>query len=103
MIFSEDYSNLTLWKKSKGIKRILQERGLWKEGLSLKYSMCKKKEFQRVDCCVRKIMASQPDFVTQKSAIVEVIENEAIYVFFIWSSIVNLISSKCTRMWPNVI
>ena len=37
--------------------------------------MCKKKESLRVDCCARKIMASQSDFVAQKSAIVELIEN----------------------------
>ena len=75
MVFSEDYSDLALREKPKRIKRILQERGLWKEGLSLECLMCKKKESQRVDCCARKIMTSQLDFVAQKSAIVEVIEN----------------------------
>ena len=75
MVFSEDYSDPTLQGKPKGIKRILQERGLWKEGLNLECLMCKKKESLRVDCCARKIMASQPDFVAQKSAIVELIEN----------------------------
>jgi len=44
IIFSEDYSDLTLREKSKGIKRILQKRGLWKEGLSLECLMYKKKE-----------------------------------------------------------
>jgi hypothetical protein len=37
--------------------------------------MYKKKKSLRVDCYARKIMASQPDFVMQKSAIVELIEN----------------------------
>ena len=64
MVFSEDYSDPALQEKPKGIKRILQERGLWREGLSLECLMCKKKESLRVDCCARKIIASQSDFVS---------------------------------------
>ena len=54
---------------------MLEERGLFKEGLNLDCLMCKKKnDSGRTDCCLRKIMASQPDFVAQKSAVVELIE-----------------------------
>ncbi len=46
--------------------------------------MCKKKESQRVDYCARKIIASQSDFVVQKSAIVEVIKNaDYLCVFYL--------------------
>ncbi len=41
--------------------------------------MCKNKELTEgppwVDCCARKIIASQPDFIAQKLAIVELIED----------------------------
>ena len=55
MVFSEDYSDPILRGKPKGIKKILQERGLWKEGLNLECSMCKKKEYLRVNCCARNL------------------------------------------------
>ncbi|CAG8652896.1 7579_t:CDS:2, partial [Scutellospora calospora] len=75
MVFEEDYPDPNMRGKPKGIKKVLEERGLWKEGLNLDCEKCKKKEDSgRIDCCLRKIMASQPDFVTQKSAIVELIE-----------------------------
>ena len=43
--------------------------------MNLECSMYKKKESLRIDCCARKILASQPNFVAQKSAIIELIEN----------------------------
>ena len=76
MIFEEDYFDPDLRGKPKGIKKVLEERGLFKEGLNLDCLACKKKnDSGRTDCCLRKIMASQPDFVAQKSAVVELIED----------------------------
>lgn len=75
MVFEEDYPISDMRGKPKGIKKVLEERGLWKEVLNLDCTKCKKKEDSgRIDCCLRKIMASQPDFVAQKSAIVELIK-----------------------------
>ncbi|CAG8725905.1 3842_t:CDS:2 [Cetraspora pellucida] len=79
MVFDKDYEDLTMWGKPKRIKIILQERGLWRKRLHLECKFCKNKESRNdslwVDCCARKVIASQPDFVVQKSAVVELIEN----------------------------
>ncbi|CAG8622240.1 19511_t:CDS:2, partial [Cetraspora pellucida] len=85
MVFEEDYPNPNLREKPKGIKKILEERGLFKEELNLDCLMCKKKnDSERMDCCLRKIMASQPDFVIQKSTIVELIEGaDHICIFYL--------------------
>ncbi|KAI5811939.1 hypothetical protein BZA77DRAFT_360145 [Pyronema omphalodes] len=73
--------------KAKGIKQVLQERGLWDEGLRSRCPSLAKKQpaetdeqhaaralaFQRCIkghfCCAFRIMESQPDFVQEKSLI----------------------------------
>ncbi|GES93332.1 hypothetical protein RCL_jg21131.t1 [Rhizophagus clarus] len=59
----------------KGIKQVLIERGLWKNGLNADCQLCKDKvdDENRVDCCARWIISLQPDFLGQKSASEEVI------------------------------
>lgn len=58
----------------KGMKKILQERHLWTLGLkaqcSPNFSSCDGK----VDCCARRILFNQQDFVDQKSKLQEMIE-----------------------------
>ncbi|CAG8828152.1 5034_t:CDS:2, partial [Cetraspora pellucida] len=81
MVFENNYSDPNLRRKPKGIKRVLEERSLWKKGLNLECLMCKKKEnSEQIDCCLRRIMASQPDFLAQKSAIVELIEVDIVTI-----------------------
>lgn len=55
----------------KGIKQILLERGLWREGLKLE---CSHEHTNAVDCCARGILSHQLDFQLQKNAIVEACE-----------------------------
>ncbi|KIK54954.1 hypothetical protein GYMLUDRAFT_176490 [Collybiopsis luxurians FD-317 M1] len=58
--------------QAKGMKVVLQERGLWHDHLIGK---CKKKcAEESTDCCARCILQLQPDFVEQKSCIQEIIE-----------------------------
>jgi hypothetical protein len=58
----------------KGMKQILLERGLWIDKLpaqcSPSFAACEGK----IDCCARRILFNQPDFVAQKSKLQEMIE-----------------------------
>lgn len=69
MVFPSDHSQYP--NEAKGMRQILIERGLWKEGLMGECKLCKKKgkkiDSQRVDCCMRRILSLQLDFISQKS------------------------------------
>lgn len=56
-------------KKSKGIRRILEERGLWRDGLKKK---CKN-SCSSETCCANSVLENQPDFKEQKSALEEAV------------------------------
>ena len=59
----------------KGIKQVLIKRKLWKDGLNANCKLCKDKvdDINRTNCCARKIIALQLDFLLQKSALEEAI------------------------------
>jgi len=74
----------TLIGQPKGMKRVLQERGLWRDGLKKQCSAAKAKEDTETetqynarleldhcekgkDCCALRILESQPDFLAEKS------------------------------------
>jgi hypothetical protein len=64
-------------KVGKGLKMVLEERGLWRDGMKLecreKWTDSEGKEHVRKscvvgveDCCARRMMESQPDFREQR-------------------------------------
>jgi hypothetical protein len=59
----------------KGMKIILAEHGLWREGLrsqcETSFTACEDK----TDCCCRRILFNQPDFINQKSCLEELVES----------------------------
>ncbi|CAG8599849.1 2965_t:CDS:2 [Cetraspora pellucida] len=61
-------------KRPKGIKRVLEERGLWIPGLIKKCDTCKKNkpDPNNPNCCTSRILSAQPDFVAQRSRIREI-------------------------------
>ncbi len=60
------------------MKQILIERGLWRDNLLADCKLCKGKmkvaDANRIDCCARRILSLQPDFLAQKSQLQEKIE-----------------------------
>ncbi|KAJ7059975.1 hypothetical protein C8F01DRAFT_1084402 [Mycena amicta] len=58
----------------KGMEQILRERGLFRDGLNAQCPGFKCKP-DTSDCCCRRLMFSQPDFVAQKSALQELVES----------------------------
>ena len=77
--------------------------------------MCKKKKSLRVDCCAKKIITSQPDFVMQKLAIVELIENaghlcvfypkfhyELNFIEMYWSAAKHYTRDHCDYTWNGL-
>lgn len=70
MIFAMDHPEFP--GEPKGIKQVLQERGLWINGLKLK---CRDKcHMGSVNCCAKRLLEMQPDFQEQRSLVQEVIE-----------------------------
>ncbi|GES96660.1 hypothetical protein RCL_jg14675.t1 [Rhizophagus clarus] len=64
--------------KPKGIKQVLMERGKWPPGgLVLECNKCKEKcqNSSRTSCYARQVISLEPDFLAQKGAIEELIEN----------------------------
>jgi len=59
--------------KPKGIKRVLEERGLWPEGRKLNLDCTQPCHDGVSTCCARRILASQPDFQEQKSLLEETV------------------------------
>lgn len=62
----------------KGMEQVLKERGLWRPRLK---AQCDSRHFpvceNKTDCCCRRILFNQPDFVNQKSKLVELIEDRS--------------------------
>ena len=79
--FPFDYFDESLCGKAKGMKVILQERGLWISGLK---AFCGKNNelTENPKCCARHILGAQEDFRNQKLLLQEIIEGLGHKVIF---------------------
>ncbi|POG61994.1 hypothetical protein GLOIN_2v1785920 [Rhizophagus irregularis DAOM 181602=DAOM 197198] len=78
MVFPTTHYDKKLRGKPKGIKQVLMERGKWPSGgLVLECSKCKEKcqDSSRTSCYARRVISLEPNFLAQKGAIEELIEN----------------------------
>ena len=67
----------------KGIKLILEERGLWPQSqLKRICDDCKKHSPVSENCCAVCVLSLQPDFLAQKPLIKEIVENWGHKVIF---------------------
>lgn len=104
MVFPADHPEFP--NEAKGMKQVLMERGLWREGL---LKECKGKcSHDTRDCCATKILSLQPDFVAQKSLVQEVIEAaghlciflpkfhcELNFIEFFWGAVKRYLREHC--------
>lgn len=90
MVFPADYSDESLRNQPKGMKRVLEERELWRDTLEdgTKFLLkCKTPGcptdgplFRR--CCAMTVLSNQPDFQQQKGRVAEDIERSGHLVIF---------------------
>ncbi|EIW56251.1 uncharacterized protein TRAVEDRAFT_22553 [Trametes versicolor FP-101664 SS1] len=72
MVFPADHPEFP--DKPKGMKQVLEERGLWRKGMLMKCPDGDKCDPDARDCCAKRILDLQPDFAGQQSLVQEVIE-----------------------------
>lgn len=77
--YPDDYPDESLCGKPKGMKQILRERQLLRQDLK---GYCQNKESEDDQCCMRHMLAKQPDFLAQKCMIQEIIEVKGHKIIF---------------------
>jgi len=118
MIFPSDHP--TYPNQPKGMRQILIERGLWKDGLIGDCKLCKGKntkviDLQRVDCYMRHILSLQPDFLAQRSKLQVEIEKrghkcifypkyhcELNYIEMYWGAAKRYTRENCNYTWAGL-
>src|SRR5919205_2769891 len=118
MVFPSDHSIYS--NQPKGICQVLMERGLWRDGLVGDCKLCKGKNTkvidpQRVDCCMRRILSLQSDFLAQKSKLQVEIEKhghkcifypkyhcELNYIEMYWGAAKRYTREYCDYTWVGL-
>jgi len=116
MIFPPDHPDYP--NQAKGMKEILNERGLlWNENLVGHCQLCRLKidDITRIDCCMRRILSLQDDFMSQKSQLQEEIEKkghkcifypkfhcELNYIEMYWGAAKRFTRDKCDYSWAGL-
>jgi hypothetical protein len=111
MVFPEDHHNPEFRGKPKGLRVVLQERNLWKEGM---VRHCKNSA-PGTDCCMVHVLEQQEDFKNQKCLLQEVIERhghkvvfypkfhcEFNYIEMYWSDAKRYARRNCNYTWKSL-
>ena len=114
MVFPFDYPNEAFCGKPKGMKVVLQERGLWDSGLK---AFCGKNNIslENPRCCARHVLAAQEDFCNQKPLLQEIIEGlghkvifypkfhcELNYIEMYWGAAKRYTRQHCNYTWKGL-
>lgn len=124
MVFLPDEApHPTLIGKPKGLKRVLEERGLWRDGLTKRCGKSKGEKGSSVldqcvcgrDCCAFRIMEAQPDFASEKSLLqftVEKLGHECIfypkfhcelnYIEYYWGAVKHYTRAHCDYRFASL-
>src|SRR5882762_1585260 len=106
MVFPMDHP--TNPDQPKGIKQVLTEWGLWRQGLLLDCKKPKICSVDLIDCYARRLLSQQSDFLEQKSSVQEVIEAaghlciflpkfhcELNFIEFFWGAVKKYLHENC--------
>ena len=68
----------------KGMRQVLIECGLWKDGLNADCKLCKDKieDINQTDCCARRIIFLQPDFIGEQGLLEKIVEEAGHKIIF---------------------
>jgi hypothetical protein len=118
MVFPADHEEYP--NGAKGIRQVLEERGLWRDRLLLQ---CKKQKDPALvtcgvdsnDCCARQLLSSQPDFFEQRSAVQEAVEEaghicivlpkfhcELNFIEHFWCDVKRYLRTNCDFTWETL-
>jgi hypothetical protein len=111
MIFPVDHPECP--DQPKGVKQVLQERGLWVDGLKLK---CRDKCLVGSgNCCAKRLLEVQSDFQEQRSLVQEVIEAaghlciflpkfhcELNFIEYFWGAVKRYLRDHCDYTFPTL-
>jgi hypothetical protein len=105
MVFGPE--NPGLCGQPKGIKQVLDERGLWPEG-RFRLKCANADSHSGLDCCAQRLLSSQPDFREQRSTVQEVIEEaghiclflpkyhcELNFIEYFWGAVKHYLRENC--------
>jgi hypothetical protein len=112
MVYPDDYFDPSLRGKAKGMRAVLQERQLWKEGM---VGFCNSSSPTNDTCCMRHVLEQQPDFANQHCLLQEVIEQHGHKIIFYpkfhcelnfiemyWSAVKRYARTNCDYTWRGL-
>jgi hypothetical protein len=117
MVFPTNHTKYP--NQPKGMKHVLIERGLWRDDLLADCKLCKGKtkitDITRTECCARRILSLQSDFLAQKSRLQEEIEKceqkcifypkyhcELNYIEMYWGAAKRYTREHCNYTWNGL-
>ena len=119
MVFLDNYHILEFRGKPKGIEQILRKRGLWDKKYVVDCSLCKDKitqnDLTRIKCYAWHIISLQPDFLAQKCALQELVEEadhvcifypkfhcELNFIEWYWGAAKRFAWENCNYSWAGL-